>query len=133
MSEVIDKFLAIKEDVLIESLRLIEQIHDMENLPNFDTPELYKRLISIQSKISSLSSLASTNERQIKKLQQQVEKIIDQSVKAELEKDNPIQHVFELGKLASITMSYLNAINSIQFNLNKKRFTINLDTLKFDI
>jgi len=30
-------------------------------------------------------------------------------------------------------MSYLNSINSIQFNIKKKRFSINLDTIKLDL
>jgi len=83
MSEGIDKFLAIKEDLLIESYRLIDQIHDMENLPNFYTTEFFKRLISIQSKLSSLSSLSSSNERKISSLQEKTQKMIDQASEAE--------------------------------------------------
>jgi len=129
----LDRFIHIKEDLCEYSKSIVEYLdlkeYDEENR-DFPSLRLKKDLLELQSKLSILASIANAKSRKLNKVDNYVNDVIQQIFTVEKEKPNPsIQFYYELGKLAGLMGALLATINSIRFDLKKKRFLINIDNL----
>ncbi len=134
----IEVFVKIKDEIITLSNELFDLVRyepekDANNdlIYDFNEDLFIKDLNMIQSKLSILCSIANTRRSNLDWLDEGSQKMIgtvDRITNAEHHK-LPLKYVYERGVLWGLVRSYLLCINSHRFDLQKKRFRINLKSI----
>ena len=132
MTEYVSEFIKCKNELLEESQAMLDlfppEPEDLKNIP-FDYSTFDKRVLTLKSKLSTLTSLSTKKPRNMKKLQKQLENLLEYSSELHLHNSDLLDYIYKCGYLYGQTKTVLSIINGIEFDITKRRFSINLDSL----
>jgi hypothetical protein len=126
-----DEIVALSDELYDSVKREPELDGNGKLIYDFDESHFIKVLNTIQSKISILCTLASTSRANLDWLDESSNKLMEtvDAIREAERKENPLKYVFQRGVLIGQVRTYSLVINSLRFDLHRKRFRFDLKSL----
>lgn len=122
----------IKDEISILSKEILENIDELDS---FDSLKFSKDLTDIISKITTLSSYAKSKNVNMEFIPRiAAAMMLDAKNITNLREKNPFKASYDFkGEFKGYVLAFISTVNTIEFNFQKKRFSINLKSLRLPL